>query len=392
MSASAAVVTGKGTGAISTIQLFGESAQDILLKIFKRMNDKPANFYPGTILLGAITDGNQTIDQITIGCEGFDCFTINCHGNPLIAEMIMQLLERHGAELVTAERLLAEILLSQKPPSTIHVEAKLSLPKAKTIQGAKIIANQTEHGLYQKVIHWQQNIDSLSLDRIASQASEIINNTNPAKLIIAGCTVVLAGPPNTGKSTLLNALAGRQKAIITNIAGTTRDWVSAQIQIEPLAVTLIDTAGLDGNFSTNLYTAADRAAQEKTRQLMQKADMTLLVLDNSQSADQLDDSLLKAISNKKVVTVLNKVDLLARFDTAKLPQNLTDTVQVSAKLGIGLDKLTEKICRVCGVADFDPKTTVCFTDRQENLLRQLATVKSKQQAAPIISELLNGQL
>jgi small GTP-binding protein len=301
----------------------------------------------------------------------------------------MQLLKRHGAKLVTAERLLTELLLSKNLPSTIHIEAKLAMTKAKTIQGAKIIANQTEHGLYQKAIHWQKDIDLLTPGQIASQAGEISNSTKTARLIIAGCTMVLAGPPNTGKSTLLNYLAGREKSIVTDIAGTTRDWVSAQIRIEPMAVTLIDTAGLGGDFSLNIV---DKAAQQKTCEIIHKTDLVLLILDNSQSADQLDDSLLKAISNKRVVTVLNKADLPARFDTVKLPENLTDTVQVSAKFGTGLDKLTEKIRRRCGIADFDLKTPVCFTERQEYLLRQLTHIQSKDHAISIISELLNGPL
>ena len=95
MSIFAAVMTGQGTGAISTIQLFGDKANAILRKIFKPVSTKPATLELGQILLGAIHDGNRTIDQVTIGCEGENNFTINCHGNPLIVEMIMKLLQKH---------------------------------------------------------------------------------------------------------------------------------------------------------------------------------------------------------------------------------------------------------------------------------------------------------
>ena len=247
MSVFAAVMTGKGTAAISTIQLFGDAAEAITKKIFKPTGSKPAEFKTGKILLGAIIDParQETIDQVTIGCEGPEAIAIHCHGNPLIVEMIMQLLQRNGVTLLTAEELLAKILTAQKPISTIAVEAKLTQLKAQTIQGTKIIANQIEGGLSKKAEQWLQNINAISLEEIVSDAEQILRDSQIAKLIINGCTVAIAGPPNTGKSTLLNCLAGRQKAIVSDIKGTTRDWVSARCQIEPLSIELIDTAGLD---------------------------------------------------------------------------------------------------------------------------------------------------
>ena len=385
-------MTGKGTGAIATIQLSGGAAQVILQQVFKPAGSKPAEFRPGRILLGTIDDGDQTIDQVTIGCEAANRFAINCHGNPLIVEMIMQLLRRCGAELVTAEQLIAAVVLSEKPPSTIHVEAKLALLRARTVSGAKVLANQTETGLFQKATQWLRNIDILSPGQIAAQAEQTLQESQRARLIIFGCTAVLAGPPNTGKSTLLNYLSGRQKAIVTNIAGTTRDWVSAQIQIEPLALTLIDTAGLVQDLGTVHADAADTAAQAKTRQIVQRADLVLLVLDNNRSSGQLDESLLKIIAGKKVLTILNKSDLPVRFDPAGLPDDLRDIVLISAKFGTGIKELTEKICQVCNVDKFDLKTPVCFTERQENLLQQLTRAESKQREVSVITELLKGPL
>ena len=391
MAALAAVMTGKGMGAISTIQLFGDSSRAILERMFRPAGSKPVEFTPGKILLGTITDGSQTIDQVTIGCEGPDTFAINCHGNPLIVEMIMRLLKRHGADLVAAEQLMARILLSQNYPSTIHIEAKLALTKVKTLAGAKLLLHQTEHGLVKQATHWLQHIKEVSLAQVTTEAEQILCRSRATRLIIAGCTAVLAGPPNTGKSTLLNYLAGRQKSIVTDLKGTTRDWVSAQVRIEPLEVTLIDTAGLDQAFALTAGDA-DRAAQEKARELIQEADLVLLVLDSSWSAEQVDESLLTCVTDKRVVTVLNKSDLPAKLDLTGLPQNLRETVQISAKLGTGIDQLYEKILQTCDVNDFDLKAPVCFTGRQENLLRQLTIARSPERAASVITELLKGPL
>jgi tRNA modification GTPase len=391
MNTFAAVMTGKGTGAISTVQVFGDSAEAVVKKIFKPAGAKPAKFKTGEILLGTIADNNETIDQVTIGCEQADSFAINCHGNPLIVADIMQLLQRCGATLLTAEQLLTKIISAQKSINTIAVEAKLGQLKAKTIQGTKIITNQINAGLSKKAAGWLQNINAISFNQISAEAERILENSLTAKLIIAGCTAALIGPPNSGKSTLLNCMAGRQKAIVTDIKGTTRDWVEATCQIESLSLRLIDTAGL-GEELPAPKDIVEEAAQKKSVQILEQADLILLVLDNSQTNDKLDKGLLEKIADKKVLTVLNKCDLPPKFDIGVLTGILSNTVKISAKEGTGIENLIEKIRQICGVADFNVKTPVVFTIRQENLLQQLKKTKSKQQAASIITELLNGQL
>jgi tRNA modification GTPase len=391
MSAFAAVTTGKGTGAISTVQVFGDLAESIIKKIFSPMGKKPAVFKPSKILLGTISDGTETIDQVTIGCEGPGNFAINCHGNPLIIADIMQLLQRNGATLLTAEELLTKIFSIEKPVNTIALEAKLTQMQAKTIQGTKIIVNQVDAGLTKKIEEWLQNINTISLKQIKADTEQVLKNTQTAKLIIFGCTAAIAGPPNTGKSTLLNCLSGKPKAIVTDIKGTTRDWVSAQCRIGPLSMELIDTAGLDEKLTAASEDTIEKASQQKSVEILDKADIVLLVLDNNQPAEPLDEKLLEKIADKKVLTILNKSDLPLRFDADKLPQILANTVQISAKFGNGIENLLKKIQQICGVFDFDLKTAVCFTNRQENLLKQLQKAKSKQQAVSIITELLNGQ-
>ena len=391
MSIFAAVMTGKGAGAIATVQLFGETASAILAKVFKPTGPKPAIFKTGKILLGTITDDTDVIDQVTIGCEGPDTFAIHCHGNPLIVEIIMQLLQRHGAALLTAEQLLRKLLTVQKSADTIAIEAKLAQAKARTLQGTKIIANQIDAGLTKKTREWLENIDEISLETIKTEAIQILQKSQAAKLIIYGCTAVLTGPPNSGKSTLLNCLAGRQKAIVTDIKGTTRDWVEATCQIGPLQLRLIDTAGL----SETLTSAEDtigRAAQEKTAEILEQADLVLLVLDNSRAAEEPSDQFSEMIAGRRVITVLNKSDLPGKLEASRLPKVLSNTVQISAKEGAGIEDLTERIRQNSDAADFDLQQPVCFTGRQENLLKQLANAKSKPQAASIITELLSGQV
>jgi tRNA modification GTPase len=266
----ASLMTGKGTGAISTIQVFGDSAQDVIKKIFEPAGKKPAKYETGKILLGTINNGDKKIDQVTIGCERPRTFAVNCHGNPLLVEMIVQLLQKNGVEILTVEQLQTKILTEQKT-NTIALEAKLVLPKVKTLQGTKIIFNQIDSGLSKTAKKWLDNLDDIYLDKIAAEVKLISQKSRIANLIIYGCKAILTGPPNSGKSSLLNCLAGRQKSIVTEISGTTRDWVTAECRIDPLSLELIDTAGLDEN-QLDAPNVIEKAARKKTIETLEQAD------------------------------------------------------------------------------------------------------------------------
>jgi tRNA modification GTPase len=312
MSTFAAVMTSKGTGAISTIQLYGGSAEEIIKKIFKPDKEKEAILQPGRIHVGTIFNGKENIDQVTIGCVGLNNFTINCHGNPLIVSDIMKLLAGKKVQLVNAEQLLTKLYQTKKQLHTIAIEAKIEVAKALTIEGTKIINNQVEKGLTKIASAWLQIKDTIKLEEIKTDAEKILLNSRPGKLIIFGCKAVIIGPPNSGKSTLLNCLAGKEKAIVTDIKGTTRDWVSARCRIGPLSVEFIDTAGLSEALIETELSEVDKISQVKSLEMLEEADLVLLVLDINQDADQLENNFVQKISGKKVLTVLNKSDLTFR--------------------------------------------------------------------------------
>jgi small GTP-binding protein len=304
----------------------------------------------------------------------------------------MKLLAQYGVELIDNEQMLAKILAGQGLTNTIELEAKLAQLSAKTIEGTKILANQIGFGLSKKATEWLDNINTIALKQIKADVCTILENSRPAKLIIHGCKTAIIGPPNTGKSTLLNCLAGREKAIVTDIKGTTRDWVTSHCQTGFLALELIDTAGLDEKIASAPENIIEKKSQEGTAQILEQADLVLLVLDNSQPADQLDRRLLGKITDRMILTVLNKSDLVAKFDIGRLPQNLGRYVQISAKFGTGIENLLGKIRRITGTADFDLHLAVCINNRQKDLLKRLKTVKSKRQAVSLITELLKGQV
>ncbi len=385
----AAVMTGGGTGAIATIQLFGESSETVLWAIFRRADPRAFSLTMGRILLGEIVEGDQAIDQVTVGCEGPGEFAIHCHGNPLIVGKIMDLLRHRGVQPVRAEQFLARVLMERQPADAIGVEAKLTLAAVKTIEGTRIVANQTKAGLAATVRRWQANLDSMPLERIAAQAEQILRDSGAARLILSGCTIALVGPPNTGKSTLLNALAGREKALVTDIAGTTRDWVSAEVRIPPLVATVIDTAGL--NLSLAAGDRIDEIAQQKSVEALNCADLVLLVLDASEPAGQLPASLADLLVGRRTIAVLNKADLPQQFDPSSLPDRLQSVVRISAKRETGIADLAQAILSTLSLECLSLGAPVAFTERQRALIRRLAEAGSRDEMACVLADLLHGQ-
>ncbi|MGE5297218.1 MAG: GTPase [Solirubrobacterales bacterium] len=385
----AAVMTGPGAGAIATIQLFGDSAEAVLRGIFLQADRRPFEFVAGRVFLGEIVEGQRPIDQVTVGCEGPDAFAIHCHGNPLIVERIMGLLHRHGVQSVRAEQLLAT-MTSRDAADAIAVEARLALTAVKTIEGARIIANQVNSGLAAKARQWLAALDSTPLEEITAEAKQVLHDRDKARLIISSCTLALVGPPNTGKSTLLNTLAGREKAIVTDIRGTTRDWVTAEIRIPPLAATVIDTAGLDSVLAAT--GDIDQTAQHKSIEALNHADLVLLILDASQPAGQLSESVADLLIGRRTITVLNKADLPLKLDMNSLPAHLRHIVYISAKKETGIEDLIRVIHETCGVLSLDPNTAVTFTDRQRILVERLATASSPSEAFSSVVELLHGRI
>ncbi|MHC4265876.1 MAG: GTPase [Planctomycetota bacterium] len=388
----AAVMTSKGTGAISTIQIFGESAEEVIKKIFKPDNEKEATLQPGQIHVGTIFNGKENIDQVTIGCVGTNNFTINCHGNPLIVSDIMKLLAGKKVQIVNTEQLLAKIYQIKKQLNTIAIEARIEVAKALTIEGTKIINNQVEKGLAKTASNWLEIKDGIRLKEIKTEAEKILQNSHIAKLIIFGCKAVIVGPQNSGKSTLLNCLAGKEKAIVTDIKGTTRDWISARCRIGPLSVEFIDTAGLSEALIETEPSELDKVSQLKSLEMLEEADIVLFVLDINQVIDNRENKFFQKIAGRKVITVLNKSDLSAKLEQDKSPQGLDNIAVISAKNRTGIDKLFEKILETTGTFNFDLSSPVCFTSRQENLMRQLCSSKLKEPALSIITELLNGDV
>ena len=171
------------------------------------------------------------------------------------------------------------------------------------MKAISLLQNQIEGGLSAKVVEW---LKTESLGQIQKEAAEILKASQAAQYIIHGCKVVLAGPANSGKSTLLNCLAGTDKSIVADIPGTTRDWVSAHCVSGSLAMEIVDTAGLDE--SLTLENAIDKEAQERSVELIKQADVVIWVVDGSEEKLNSKNQKVKIQSKNRIVAI-NKCDL-----------------------------------------------------------------------------------
>ncbi len=376
MSATAAVLTGKGPGAIATIKLCGPSSSDILGAIFHPSVAIPSC---GKLAVGRIADGPDTVDHVVLACESEGSFAINCHGSPLVVELLMELLGRHGAAIVESQAFIRNELSSSGSMDFLAVEAALAQLDSLTIEGTRLIANQLTSGLSPLAHRWLKTCSGRSLETVKSEAAVIIARSQIARFIIHGARVVLAGPPNSGKSTLLNCLTGRATSIVADQPGTTRDYVTARLTAPAISMEVVDTAGL-GNPAASMH-PVDMAAQNTSRRLLASADLVLLVLDSTRPISQFDASILEG---RPTVTVLNKRDIV--------PLSVPGTISISATFNENIASVIIAIREKLGIETFDLTEPACFTQRQHNIMHRLISAADAPTARDLITELINGPL
>lgn len=381
MTALASVITANAPAAIAIIEVFGTSAIEIVCKIFKSTSGNEAAFDKGVIYTGNIIEDGEIIDNVVVASAEESSIEISCHGNPLILEMVMAALKNAGAELTDTENFIAHKLAATGQKNAIEIEAEIQKLKAVSIAGVKAIAG---NDLSVVAADWLKRIESIATDEINEKCKEILTASQSVKYLIHPCKAVIAGVPNSGKSTLLNCLAGRQKAIVTDIAGTTRDWVSATLRVGELVVEVFDTAGLDESLMPG--SLIDAESQRRSVELLGQCDIVLLVVDSQKPVNNFNLDMLKQ-AGKKIITVYNKSDLPNTIDQADLAVDAGASVNISAIKGEGIDELSKTIQQTLLTEKTSGKT-ICFTARQISIVEKLAVVDKIEAAKKLLTELL----
>ncbi len=381
----ACVATAKGPAAIATIDLHGRDAPAVLEAVFRPASGRAGPTQPGQVAVGWIIDGSQRVDQVVVACEHTDRWAIHCHGSPLLIERIMGLLIRWGVHVVPFEVALAE-RLSAEGLDPIGIEARSAQARAVTLEGVRLIASQPTSGLGAWVRGLLASPDGIGLDDLHRRCREVLARSRAAAWMLRPCLVAIIGPPNSGKSTLLNALAGRILALVADYPGTTRDYVTATCRLGSLVLEITDTAGLD----TSLPSAnePDQAAQEHTRRVIERADLLVWVAD---AAAHGPAPIRPPTAETPAILVWNKTDLIPA-PAGPEPSGWAETVGLSALTGQGLDRLAEAIRRITTGPAIPPHAPIVFTDRQRRLVEQLAVVADRATARDLLKALLEGLL
>lgn len=379
----AAIATARGEGAIGIIRLSGEQALTILNNVFRNKdNSSPRNRWEGhRHYFGVIIDPDRkrVIDEVLAtfmpkphSYSGEDTVEISAHGGRLILEQILEVVIKQGARLARRGEFTRRAFLNGKI-DLLQAEAVIDLIRSPTAVGSQIATDQLRGKLSEPIKSFRQRLLDLlahleaSLDfpedlaepappkilevltEVRAGTDTLLGTAEAGRVLREGVRVAIVGRPNVGKSSLLNALLGFERAIVTEVPGTTRDTLEETVNVNGVPLIIIDTAGL-----RNAENRPEEMGVERTRHALAEAELTLVVLDQSEELTEEDHQIFKEISSKKAVLVLNKTDKTPKLFPEKLNGYFPDLprAEISALYGTGIDQLERVIVNQLMPRDF----------------------------------------
>ena len=356
-----AISTALGVGAISIIRVSGNDSINIVNKIFDR---DLTNVLSHTINYGHIIDNNEIIDEVLISvmkspktftCE--DIVEINCHGGIATTNKILELVIRNGARMALPGEFTKRAFLNGRI-DLIEAEGVMDLINSKTEVGRKmamaslsgkvsnmisdlrrkmldIIANievNIDYPEYEDILVVTNDMIKDSVTNLKSELSKVLKEALDGKIIKEGIKTLIIGRPNVGKSSILNRLLDEDKAIVTDIEGTTRDIVEGTVSLDGILLNIIDTAGI--RQTDNIV---EKIGVDKSISLINEADLIILVLNNNEALNSDDLKILESTKNKKRIIFINKSDLESNISIDE------DVIYGNTLNNAGLDELKNKI-------------------------------------------------
>jgi tRNA modification GTPase len=371
----AAISTPMGEGAIAIVRLSGDEAFDIGAKVFRGMKGTSMKeFASHTIHYGHIIDPatEQVVEEVMVsvmrGPKTFtreDIIEINCHGGLVSVNKVLQLVLKHGARLAEPGEFTKRAFLNGRIDLS-QAEAVMDLIRAKTDRAMNVALNQMEgrlskliRKLRQEILetlaHVEVNIDYPEYDdveemthgvlmekskHVRDEIDKLIQTSEQGKILREGLSTVIIGRPNVGKSSLLNSLVHENKAIVTDIPGTTRDVIEEYVNVRGVPLRLVDTAGI-----RETEDIVERIGVERSRQVLKEADLILLVLNYADELTHEDEQLFEAVKGMDVIVIVNKTDLPQQIDLNKVRELSNEHPLVTTALleEEGIDELEEAI-------------------------------------------------
>jgi len=415
-----AISTPPGRGAIAVVRCSGPKALEIASGIIRlpagkgNLPDQPAN----TLHFCNVNDGEQLLDQVVVSLfrkphsySGEDTVEISCHGSPYIQKRILELLVESGARMATAGEFTMRAYLNGKL-DLIQVEAVADLIASGSTAAHRVAMNQMRGGFTREIKKLRDRLltftslveleldfgeedvefaDRRKLKELLAEISDVLDHLKDSfvlgNVIKNGIPVAIVGKTNAGKSTLLNLLLSEEKAIVSEIAGTTRDSIEDVISIRGIHFRLIDTAGI-----RHTHDEIERLGIEKTWQKINQAAVIIQVVDAKSEPDEIvrfrnQIRALPEAREKKWIVVLNKMDLLSpeslhKFHgmVEKIYSDNEEIIPVSAKTGTNLPRLEETLIRVSGAVSTDENDVIITNVRHFDALgKALTSINRAQQ-------------
>jgi tRNA modification GTPase len=369
----AAIATPPGEGGVAIVRASGPDSERIAKEIFRRAGGRNGALRSHTLHYGTVRnpESEETLDQALVvlmrkprSYTGEDVFEVHCHGGPLVAREILELILTRGARHAEPGEFTKRAFLNGRL-DLAQAEGVLDLIRARTRKGMSLALDQAQGGLSKWVGELreelldilaqveasidfpEEEIELLQRNELAGKigalkekVSELIASYEWGRLFRDGARVCIAGRPNVGKSSLLNALLGEERVIVTPVPGTTRDAVEETINLGGLPVALSDMAGI-----RQTHDPVEKIGVDFSLKRLEAADATVIVLDGSEPHTAEDRSVMQAVQRKRGIVAINKSDLLRKIDSGWIAAAAGDKslVSVSAKQGQGLDELKQML-------------------------------------------------
>lgn len=361
----AAIATPMGEGAIGIIRISGSDALAIIQKLFKGKNLEQAASH--TINYGHIVENGQVIDEVMVSLmrapKTFtreDVVEINTHGGLAVTNEILQLVIRSGARMAEPGEFTKRAFLNGRV-DLAQAEAVMDLIRAKTDKAMALavqqldgslsnLINKTRQEILNTLAQVEVNIDYPEYDDVEEMTTallrektkefedlltNLLRTARRGKILREGLSTAIIGRPNVGKSSLLNNLLREEKAIVTDIAGTTRDVIEEYVNIKGVPLKLVDTAGI-----RETDDVVEKIGVERSKKALEEADLVLLVLNASEKLTKQDRSLLEISQNSNRIVLLNKTDLPEKIERDQLPQ---DAIPISVLKNENIDLIEDRI-------------------------------------------------
>ena len=402
----AAVATSVGEGGVSIIRVSGDKALTIVSSIFEGKNGRTLNDIKSyTMRYGHIIDENKDhIDEVIVsymkGPRSFtaeDVVEINCHGGVIATNRVMQEVLKAGARMADPGEFTKRAFLNGRIDLS-QAEAVIDIVNAKTELSMKSAIMQSEGGVSKEIqllrsdllatiAHIEATVDypeddleEVTADNAINKLKEVLQNikillstADEGKILRDGLNTVIVGKPNVGKSSLLNALTKENRAIVTDIPGTTRDVIEEYINISGIPIKIVDTAGI-----RETEDVVEKIGVERSKEKINVADLIILILDSSRNLDDEDREIINYVKDKKYIVLLNKVDLDGKINKEDLKDFDSKYIfNISAKTGENVEKVKECIKELFFKGEVASKDIIITNTRhKEALFRAKENIES----------------